>query len=833
MRFVFNLTLRETRSSWQRLLFFFLCISIGVGSIVALRSFIQNLNKAVAGDARNLLTADFEISSTSPFSPRELAIIDSVLSRYDFIEARTETVTTAAMARTARSFQFVELKGIEEGFPLVGQFLLLNGSVFDYSLLKDKGAVVHSSLLERLNLSVGDKISIGTSEFTIRGTFYEEPGGSGGFRLGPRVFVEKRAFDEAGLTLGRVRRKILFRTSDDPTPIVAELRDAFKGTILTVTSYKEAQENVSGQFQRLENYLSLTGLLILVLGGVGIWNVARAFIEQKRLTIAILKCLGAVRSKILLTYLLQILLLSLIGSLLGVFLAQVSLWVIKAEFAQALPKEMSYFVQPSAVIQGLVVGLVVSMIFSVLPLLQIRNIKPNLLLRDENNVLTRKIDRAKLLFAILSIVLLLCVMIWQAGSIRVGLFFLFGSSFTAAILYFSAVALMAFLRKLNGFRNFALLQAINSLYRPGNQTRIVILAVGLGVFVILLVHLLQRNLIREFDFAGNLPSVFLVDIQRSQLDEVKSIVDKIAGSPQNAIPTVRARIVLVNDEPFDFEKPEVRQQQGQIGREFAVTYRDYLDKNETLIAGNWWQDDDSDLAQVSVEERMSRTLKVDIGDRITFDISGRRVEAIVKNIRKINLRSTQTAFVFVFRPGKLEKAPQTFLLPVTAKLSSEKRAQMQKEIIEKFPNVQFFDTADILQAVKNLLNNFVLGVSFVGGFVVLTGILILIGSIALTRSQRIYENAILKTLGANRFVLTSILVIEYSTLGFLAGFLGAMVSVLLSYLLTTQIFQIEWSLNFVSVFVAVVATTLFIAATGFLSCFNLIFKKPLFILRSQ
>lgn len=835
MRFILNLTLREIRSSWRRLLFFFLCISIGVGAVVVLRSLIQNLNKAVAGDARSLLTADFEINSTSPFSPSELTAIDSVLSRYNFIEAKTETITTAAMARTAQSFLFVELKGIEENFPLVGEFLLLDGSRFDYSLLKNKGAIVHISLLERLSLKVGDRIKIGTGEFEIREVFYEEPGGAGGFRIGPRVFVEKKAFDEAGLNLSRVRRKILFRTSEDPTPIVAELRKALKGTIITVNSYKEVQENVDNQFQRLENYLSLTGLLILILGGVGVWNVARVFVEQKRVTIAILKCLGAKSSKITTTYLLQILVLSVVGSLFGIFLAQVGLWFIKDGFGDSLPKEMSYLVQLSAVFQGIMVGVVISLIFSVLPLIQIRTIKPNLLLRDDNNLLGQKLDMTKWILAAFSIALLLLIVIWQAGSIRIGLFFLLGSGSTVILLYFSAVVLTSLLKRLKNLQSFALFQALNSLYRPGNQTHIIILTVGLGVFVILLVQLLQRNLVREFDFSqsSRLPSVFLIDIQRSQIDEVKRVVEEITGSPQRAIPTVRARIVLINGEPFDFDKPEIRQQQGQIGREFAVTYRDYLDENETLVAGDWWSKEDSGLAEVSVEERMSRNLGVKVGDTITFDILGRKIDAVIRSIRKINLRNTQTAFVFVFRPGKLEKAPQTFLVPVTTQLPAEKRAQMQKAVIEKFPNIQFFDTADILSAVKNLLDNFVLGVSFVGSFVVLTGILILIGSVALTRSQRIYENAILKTLGASRLILTQILVTEYLILGLLAGFLGALAAILLSYLVSTQVLKIEWVPSFPVIFTGIFSATFIVTSVGFLACFNLIFKKPLLVLRNQ
>ncbi|HLM00269.1 MAG TPA: FtsX-like permease family protein [Pyrinomonadaceae bacterium] len=831
-----NLTFREIRSSWRRLLFFFLCIAIGVGSVVALRSLIQNLGRAVAGDARGLLTADFEISSTNPFTPGELSIIESVVDKSDIIEARSQTVTTAAMTRTEENFQFVELKGIEPPFPLVGEFALAGGRAFDVALLENKGAVVQTTLLEKLSLKVGDKIRIGETDFEIRAAFDEEPGGTGGFRLGPRVFIEKKLFDEAGLAQSRVRRRILYRTSQDPTPLVSELRHALKGTVLTVNSYKEAQENLGEQFERTENYLALTGLLILVLGGIGVWNVARVFVEQKRKTVAVLKCLGAGGWRIITVYLLQILTLGVLGSVFGVVLAQGALWLIRFRFADALPENMSYAVQTAAALQGVLLGLLISLLFSLLPLLQIRNIKPNLLLRDENNEKLRRLDWTRLIFAFVCLAGLLALAIWQAGSIRVGAAFLGGLAATSLILYLAAVLLTLMLKKTRKFSSFSVAQAVNSLYRPGNQTRVVLLAVGLGAFVVLAVQSLQANLVREFDFSRNqkLPSLFLVDIQRSQVEKLKQIAEEATGEAQQPIPTVRGRIALINGAPFDYEQREIRQRQGQIGREFAVTYRPNLEVNESLVDGEWWENSPAPAdAEVSVEEGMSNTLKVSVGDVITFDILGRRINASVRNVRKIDVRNSRTAFVFVFRPGVLEKAPQTFVLPITKQLSAAERARFQRQVLDNFPNIQIFDTADIIKAVTKLIENFVLAISFVGSFVMLTGILILIGSVALTKSQRIYENAILKTLGARRLTLAAILFTEYAVLGLLAGIIGALFSTALSFAVTKYILKIDWELDFALMLSGVFATALIVMLVGVLASFGVIFKKPLSVLRSQ
>ena len=841
MQFIFNLTIREIRSSWRRLLFFFLCIAIGVGSVVALRSLIQNLSLAVGSDARALLTADFEISTTNIFTPDDILRIESVINKSNLIEARNEAITTAAMARPSKSeqegLQFVELKGIEPPFPLVGNFTFSDGKPFDFKILENKGAVVAPLLLEKLNLKIGDKIRIGETDFEIRTTFDEEPGGQSGFRIGPRVFIEKKAFEETGLTRSgsRIRRRILYRTSDNPTELIKELRESLKGTILTVQSYRETQENIGEQFARTENYLSLTGLLILVLGGVGVWNVARVFVEQKRKTVAVLKCLGADSRKVIFVYLLQILTLGFLGSLFGIVLAQNTLWFVGWRFGVDLPEKMSYALQNSAVWQGMILGVLISLLFSLLPLLQIRQIKPSLLLRDQNNEQIRRLDWTKWLFALFTLSGILGIAVWQAGSWKVGTAFLIGLGVTSAILYVTAIILTRLLRQTKKFSSFSIGQAINSLYRPGNQTRVVLLAVGLGAFVVIAVQSLQTNLVREFDFTRNqtLPSLFMVDIQRSQAEGVKKMTEEVTGETANPIPTVRTRIALVDGKPFDYDQKEVRQQQGQIGREFAVTYRANLDENETVIAGKWWDSAPSNETEVSVVDDLARRLKVGIGSVITFDILGRRINAKVTSVRKIDVRNTRTIFQFVFRPGTLENAPQTFALPIIKKIPAVERARFQRRVIDAYPNVQIFDVQDILVAVTKLINNFVLAISFVGSFVMLTGILILIGSVSLTKSQRIYENAILKTLGAKRANLLTILFTEYAILGFLAGIIGAFFATLLSFAVTKYILDFEWEFDWLVVALGVLITTLLVTLIGTIASFDVLFKKPLSILRSQ
>lgn len=841
MKFILNLTLREFRSSWRQLLFFFLCIAVGVGSVVALRSLVQNLTLSVGGDARELLTADFVINSSNAFSPDEIVKIESVITGSTIVEARNEVLEVSVIARPVSGndkMSFVSLKGIESPFPLVGKFTLSGGRPFDYKTIEGQGAVVAPILLEQLNVGIGDKIRIGETELIIRDTFDEEPGGNTGFRLGPRVFVDTKTFDTAGLTrtTGRLRRRILYRTSENPTELVDQLREVLRGTTLTIQTYRETQENLNQQFQRTEDYLALSGLLILVLGGIGVWNVARSFVEQKRKSVAVLKCLGAGGTRIITVYLLQILALGFIGSLFGIILAQLTMWFIKFRFVEELPKTMGYGVHFSTAGQGLLLGLMISLLFSALPLLQIRTIKPNLLLRDDSGVSMRRLDPAKWIVGLLSFAGIIALAAWQAGSFKIGMYFIVGLVITTAVLYSAATVLTRILRSFKNFSSFAFSQAINSLYRPGNQTRIILLAVGLGAFVILSVQSLEANLIREFDFSRqeNVPSMFFVDIQRSQIEGLKQYIFEKTGENAESIPTVRSRIALINGEPIDFQDREVRQQQGQIGREFAITYRAEKEENEKIVDGEWWPAGvSSDEPEVSINESWSRRLDVEVGDTITFDISGRKITARIVNIRDIDFGNSRTAFIFVFRPGTLEKAPQTFVATTMKRIPEVKRAQLKNAILDKYPSIQIFDVMDIAVVVQKLINNFVIAISFVGSFIFLSGILILIGSIALTKSQRVYENAVLKTLGANRRTLALILIGEYGLLGFLSGLIGSGFASILSYMVSEYLLEIAWELNFTLMALGILATTVLVMVVGSLASFGVLFRKPLATLRTQ
>ena len=852
---------REVRASWRRLLFFFACIAVGICAIVAVRSVIRNFNDVLTSDARGVLGADIQIESNRPWDAQTLSKISPIVQ---LAQAKTETIEAATMLRPAdpgkQGAIMIELKGVEGGYPLYGKMELEQGVPFHEALIAHQGAIVGRPALERLNLKIGDAVKIGTSVFYIRAILSHEPGPIGGIRFGPRVIVERSALESAGLTGfgSRARRKILLKADESQVaPLVSRLREALKGKLVRVRSYRESEENINQQFTRAENFLSLTGLIILVLGGIGISSVTRVFLDQKKKSIAVLKCLGASGRKIILAYLLQILALGLLGSVAGIALAKIALVIVHSRYAEMLPATMNYSLKAFAIVQGFLFGLLVTFLFSALPLLRIRNIKPNVLFREEAEIsipvwnaalhgrhrgqgrlrhgLTA-LDWTRLTVALVVTAGLVLLSAWQAGSLKVGFFFLAGLLATTGILQLAAILLMRTLRAMKRFSTFSLRHAIGGLYRPGNQTRVIILAVGLGCFFIIAIHSLQSNLLREMDFSSraNMANMYLIDIQSDQRAGVEKIVREATGQTAQLVPTVRARIVAINGKTIDPESEEYKKDRQRLGFEYTVTHRNYLEPTETILSGKFWGKTGSGgQPEVSIEESLKGIMGLDLGGTITWDILGRRITTRVSSIRRVDWHNARTGFYVIFKPGVLENAPNVFIAALNAPASEPARSQFQRKLVDAYPNVTAIDVNDIVITVKRILNNVTLAVSFLGSFVFLSGLLILLGSIALTKFQRVYESAILKTLGARRSTILFILIVEYCLLGVLAGIIGTAAGMLLSYLVGRYVLEVPFHHSPSIYFAGIFLSALLVVIVGALSSLDVLNRKPLAILRAE
>ena len=845
MMFVLRMAVRDTRASLRRLFFFFICIAVGVAAIVALRSVIQSVRGVFGSEAKSLIAADVLISTNRDWTPDARATIDRRLAGAGMTE-RTETIETPTMVRPADRSKVVakmtELRAVQPRFPLYGNIELQGSQTYSPALLSGHGVLVRPELLTAIDVAVGDQIVIGQATFTIRGVIVREPGrGMGEFSLGPRVII---AYDDLASTglLGfgsRARRAMLVKMPEAGVePLVKSLREDFKDDFINTRSFRSTEDQVGRDFDRAENYLSLVGLIIVILGGIAVSSVTRVFILQKIRSIAVLKCLGARSGQIIAVYILQVMTLGLAGSVLGVAMARGVLasipWMLGS--STSILAQAHYGVSWSAALQGIAIGVLVSLLFSVVPLLHVRFIKPSLLLRDES--VRRPRDWAG--WAVIAVVSLALVALtaWQAASFKVGVVVCLGFAGLAVVLHLAGRALVALIAPMANSRSFPLRHAVLHLSRPGNQTRVILLAVGLGAFFIVGVRSLQASLLDEFSVqvAANAPDMFLLDIQKGQADGVRAFLgDPSHGAGEyQLIPVLRARVVGVSGSETNLEgADEVRQKGTSIGREFTITYRDHLESNERVIQGAFWNSPSAD-AEVSVEKMIAERARVHVGDTMRFDVLGRIISARVTSIRDVEWRESRNGgFVFVFRPGVLDQAPQTFVTPLKGPEGLAARARFQHDLVERFPNVSIIDFHEVLDTIRDVMSKVTLAITVVGGLVLFSGGLILIGAVAMTKFQRVYEAAVFKTLGANTRTIARMLLLEYGVLGSLAGVIGSVGAIGLTWGVSRYALEIPWRLFAGEHVGGVLLTALLVAVIGVVSSLDVLRNKPIATLRAE
>jgi putative ABC transport system permease protein len=865
--FVIRMMGRELRASWRRLLFFFVCVAVGVGAIVALRSVIQSVRGGLMAEARSILASDVLISTNRAWTEEVRDPLDRRLAGAEVL-ARLESIETATMVRpeTGTTARMVELRGVQSGFPFYGQVLLQGGVQFSHDLLRGRGALVRPELLTQLGMSAGQRLIIGGQPFTIRGVITQEPGRRAGvFSFGSRVLVDYDDLRATGLlTFGsRASYQILLKVREDAVEtLTRDVRRDFRNRFVQARSYRSTEDDIGEDLMRAENYLSLVGFIMVVLGGIGVWSVTRVFVKQKIRSVAILKCVGATAGQVLATYVAQVMLLGLLGSLLGVGIAAVAIAAIPASAAAAF-NNLPYGLTLSAALQGIAVGMLVSLLFSLVPLLEVRRVKPLLLLRGADTAAApsarpvprslpwslipsawipaalRRADRVQIGATILVTAALVGVAAWQAASVEVALVVCGGFAGTALLLHGAGALLVRAVRPLTTSSWFPLRHAVVSLRRPGSQTRVILLAVGLGSFFVLGVRALQSNLLDQFtvQLEQSGADMFLIDIQQDQVEGVREFIAN-AGAVPRLIPVLRARVTGVRGGETNLESyADVRGR--SLGREYIITYRDHLEPNETVVDGRFWSGQpplpaDAAELEVSIEEGIRERSGVRVGDVMRFDVLGRIVHARVTSVRQVEWGDARNGgFMFVFRPGPLGRAPHTYIATLQAPVDPTARALFQRDLVTKFPNVSAIDVREVMATLQGVVDNVTLAISIVGGVALASGALILIGAVAMTKFQRVYEAAILRTLGASTRLLATMLALEYSALGLIAGLIGASAALGLSWAVCRFVFEIDWEPAPVLLAIGAVVTTALVGVIGVAASADVLRKKPLATLRAE
>jgi putative ABC transport system permease protein len=857
MSFVFRMVWRETRAAWMRLGFFFLCVGLGVASIVSLRSVVQHVRATLTREARTLIASDIILQSQRPFGPEIAAKIDT-LKQTAGIAASIDAINTQTMAAAVEGkgngqVKLVELRGVEAAFPFYGELLLQDGAVYSHDLLKDHGVVVAPELLTGLDLQVGDPLRLAGQTFNIRAAIARDRvQGSGGLAFGPRVYLDLAALRQTAL-LGfgsRATYQTLFKL-DDGAPVAGltgEWTEAFKDTFVSVRSWQTLEDRIGRNLTTAENYLSLVGFAIVVLGGLGVWSVTRVIVQQKIRSVAILKCLGASGGLVLGIYLLQVILLAAAGSGLGLGLAWGVLATIPARTLQPLGVTE---VRPtlSACLQGLSVGLLVSLLFGLVPLLDIRKVKPLLLLRAHSKTTSGHRDWWGWVAGAGIGLCLALVASWQAGSWQTGLAVSAGLGVVTGVLYIAGHWLVRLTGPLTSSSRFPVRHATVSLRRPGNQTRVILMAVGLGCFFMVSVRATQSSLLGELStqVGDQSPDLVLIDVQNDQVDGVKAVAAPYLRRPARVAPLMRGRITAVRGRRVELPTLEAVMEHRSLRREFGLTFRTHLESNERLLSGTTWSTPlESETlpavagaapadTEMTIEEDLARSNDLSIGDVVDFDVAGQAIRARIVGVRNVEWEDSQNGgFVFVLRPAPaVSRAGHTYVGFMQVTEGPTGRGALQRDLVKQFPNVSVIDVRDILASIRDVVDNVTLGITVVGAVTLIGGALILVGAVAMTKFERLYETAIYRTLGASARLVTMMLAVEYGMLGTLAGVLGTLGGLALSWGLARYLFEIPWDFPMPLATAGVAGTGLGVALIGVIASVDVVLKKPLATLRSE
>ncbi len=829
---------RDSRRNRSRLLLFMSSIILGIAALVAINSFGESMQGEINREAKALLGADLEIESRQPFS-------DSTRRFFDSLGAEiAEEVSFASMVLFPQNggTRLVQVRAIGGGYPFYGSIETIPagaGSRFR----TDKAAIADNTLLLQYNAAPGDSISVGNLTFPILARVTKVPGQAGiATTVAPPVFIPLQYLDATGLLQkgSRINYKIYLKFSEE-----VDFNSLFENTIeprlekeeLRYDTVEERKRETGETYEDLTGFLNLVAFVALLLGCIGVASSVHIYIKDKVSQVAILRCLGGSGSQGVGIFLLQITIMGLAGSVAGALLGSMIQFYLPQLFAGFLPVEVEVSISWTAILQGIVLGVIVAVLFALLPLLSIRNVSPLTALRASYE--SKEPDRLSYLVYFLIILFIGGFAFLQLDDWKDALFFTGGILLAFAVLAGIAKLMIWLVRRFfpTGW-SFVWRQSLANLYRPDNQTLVLIITIGLGTALISTLFFIQYLLLNKVELTGseNQPNMVVFDIQSNQVDDITDITKEFGLPMIQEVPVVTMRLAGIKDRTVEEMKADTttRIRGWVLNREYRVTYRDSLIDSETITEGEWRGKVNSpqDSIFVSLSENIVDDMKVDIGDKVTFNVQGVLMDTYVGSIRKIDWQRVQTNFIVVFPSGVLERAPK-FHVIITRVDSAQLAARYQQAVVQRFPNVSIIDLNLILETLDEIVAKVSFVIRFMAFFSIITGVLVLIGSVIISKYQRIRESVLLRTLGAVRRHILSINALEYFFLGSLASITGILISLLSSWGLAFFYFETPFSPPLLPILLTFLAITGLTVLIGLVNSRGIINRPPLEILRRE
>src|SRR5579883_2233524 len=837
---------RELHASRTKFVFVILSVAIGVAALTGVRGFSESFQKALLDQARSIMAADISAQMFRILTPQENAKIDALASSKSVERTWVTEMVSMASRQGDPVPLLVSLKVVDPAvYPCYGKIILhpagdLRGA------LTDSTVVVDDNLLVRLHTNIGDQLRIGGQYFRIAAEIEKEPDRlTAGVGMGPRVMMTRGAVEKTGLLEAgsRATERYLFKLgpqSGKVQGIRAELEKILPEA--QISDFRETSPAITEGLDHATGLLSLICLVAMVLGAIGVAMAMRAHLQQRIDTLAIMKSIGARSSDILRIYLFQTLLLGLAGSVFGLVLGVGVEWALPSLFGKLLPLHPPLRLPLGAVLAAFGTGILTTLLFCLPPLLDVRKIRPSVVLRktvegdaEKPSWSTRlRENKAQWISSIVVLLALGAIAAGLADSALVGKWFTAALAGTLAVVLalstFTLRTLRAFLNKTRLHLHSALRHGLANLYRPGNQSAAVLAALGTGVMLILSVFLMQHAIVDRMntDVATSAANIFLIDISQDEVQGVKDLLMHQQGVEKKfeSIPIVSARIGSIDGTSVDQLK--VKNYPKRLLSSVSVTWADSVPEGVKVLQGKWWQKSDAD--GLAVVDHVARRLNLHLGSSVDFESGDTPIHTRVAAIYKAEGEHVFARSEFILPSGPLRGLPNVWYAAVH--VQPKQIPFMERALFATYPTVTVINIADILSTVQGVVHQITLVIRFLAAFSILSGAIILASSVASTRFRRIREVVVLKTLGATRNRIAAIFSIEFAVLGLLAGVVGVIFANLLSRVLLHKM-QVPYHPEFIASGISAIATAILAVVTGWIASFRILGQKPLEVLREE
>lgn len=813
-------------------------IVLGVAALVAINSFNYNLRKEIDKEAATLLGADLSASSNRPAEAAVLNILDSLPAE----KAREMELLSMSYIPKTDETQFIRLKALEGNFPFYGKLKTVPEEAAQ-SFRSGPSALVDESLMLQHGLIPGDSIKLGKLMFEIKGRLAGAVGSVGmASSMAPAIYINITSLDSTGLVQPGSLVNYAYYYKVPESFNIQKWKDnrksQFRSDQLRVETIQDRKKNLNQAFGFLNYFLNLVAIVALLLGCIGVASSVMIYVKAKTNSIALLRCLGMRPIDAFLVYFIQISILGVIGVAGGVLLGALIQSVLPLILQDFLPVQVNVALSPRAITEGFFVGLSITTLFSLLPLVSIRKISPLRTLRSAFDEVEEGRDYLRwIIYG--AIILVLTIFLWiLTSSVVTGLIFVAGIMIAYLVLNgFAALVIKVLRKSIPVNAGFVFKQGLSNLFRPDNQTRTIMVTIGMGTAVLTTLLILQSILLNNVTLMdeGKQPNMILYGIETNQMDDLKQLTIQSKLPVLQEVPVVtlkidgwqgRTKSEWLKDSLMTAER-------WAVNREARVTYRDTISEDEKLISGSLKKySGQGDSIFVSLGTTFAEAMDVKLGDEIVFNVQGTRIVTYVGSLREIEFRNLSTRFFIVFPTGVLEDAPQFGVL-VTKTPDNKTMTKYRGDVVKTFPNVSVVDLTTILQSVNNILNKVTFIIQFMAIFSLLTGLIVLISSLTLSKYQRLRESILLRTIGATRAQIIKINATEYAFLGLLAAGTGVAISLIASYLLTRFQLKLDFYIAWWPVFGILAGLVLITMVIGMLNSRDVVNNTPLEVLRKE